>query len=58
METAKGRKGTPSAIIAKTVKGRGVSFMENQYLWHMKAPNDAEYAQASEELGKAVKQYE
>ena len=58
VETAKGRKGTPSAIIAKTVKGRGVSFMENQYLWHMKAPNDAEYAQASEELGKAVKQYE
>ena len=58
VETAKGRKGTPSAIIAKTVKGRGVSFMENQYPWHMKAPNDAEYAQASEELGKAVKQYE
>lgn len=58
VQTAKARKGTPSVIIAQTVKGRGVSFMENQYLWHMKAPNDAEYAQASEELAKAVKQYE
>ena len=34
----------PTAIIAKTVKGKGVSFMENQAGWHGKAPNDEEYA--------------
>ncbi len=33
----------PTAIIAKTVKGKGVSFMENQAGWHGKAPNDEEY---------------
>ncbi|WP_195377292.1 transketolase [Anaerotruncus rubiinfantis] len=57
VETAKQRKGTPSVIIAKTTKGKGVSFMENQYLWHMKAPNAEEYRTAMEELGKAVEQY-
>ncbi|MBQ7447806.1 MAG: transketolase [Eubacterium sp.] len=46
-------KGKPVAIIAKTVKGKGVSYMENQAGWHGKAPNDEEYAIAMEELNKA-----
>lgn len=46
-------KGMPTAIIAKTVKGKGISFMENQAGWHGKAPNDEEYAIAMEELKKA-----
>lgn len=50
---AKATKGMPTAIIAHTVKGKGVSFMENNVGWHGKAPNDAEYEQAMEELGKA-----
>ena len=36
-------KGKPTAIICKTIKGKGVSFMENQIDWHGKAPNDEEY---------------
>ena len=50
---AKTVKGQPTAIIAKTVKGNGVSFMENQVGWHGKAPNDEEYKVAMEELEKA-----
>ena len=50
---AKTVKGQPTAIIAKTVKGKGVSFMENQVGWHGKAPNDEEYKVAKEELEKA-----
>ena len=50
---AKATKGKPTAIIAKTVKGKGVSFMENQASWHGTAPNDEQYAQAMEELEKA-----
>ena len=50
---AKTVKGQPTAIIAKTVKGKGVSFMENQVGWHGKAPNDEEYMVAMEELEKA-----
>ena len=50
---AKKVKGMPVAIIAKTTKGKGVSFMENQVGWHGKAPNDEQYAQAMEELEKA-----
>ena len=42
--------GKPSAIVIKSVKGKGVSFMENNAGWHGKAPNDAEYAQAMAEL--------
>lgn len=45
-------KGMPVAIIMKTLKGKGVSFMEDQVGWHGKAPNDAEYAQAMEDLEK------
>ena len=50
---ARETKGMPTAIIAKTVKGLGVSFMENAVGWHGKAPNDAEYAVAMEDLKKA-----
>ena len=52
-EEARSIKGQPTAIIAKTTKGRGVSFMENVADWHGKAPNDEEYAIAMEELEKA-----
>jgi transketolase len=52
-QEARNTKGQPTAIIAKTVKGKGVSFMENNAGWHGKAPNDEEYAQAMEELTKA-----
>ena len=45
-------KGQPVAIIAHTVKGKGVSFMENQVGWHGKAPNDEEYAIAMADLEK------
>ena len=50
---ARETKGMPTAIIAKTIKGKGVSFMEDQAGWHGKAPNDEQYAQAREELEKA-----
>ena len=50
---ARNTKGMPTAIIAKTIKGKGVSFMEDQAGWHGKAPNDEQYAQAREELEKA-----
>ena len=50
---ARATKGMPTAIIAKTLKGKGVSFMENAVDWHGKAPNDEEYAIAMEELEKA-----
>ena len=53
LDEAKDTKGMPTAIIAHTVKGKGVSFMENQVGWHGKAPNDEEFAIAMEELRKA-----
>ena len=52
-EEARNTKGQPTAIIAKTIKGKGVSYMENQAGWHGKAPNDEEYKTAMEELEKA-----
>ena len=51
---ARETKGMPTAIIAKTVKGKGVSFMENAAGWHGKAPNDEEYEIAMADLEKAV----
>ncbi|MGN1141339.1 MAG: transketolase [Oliverpabstia sp.] len=50
---ARETKGMPTAIIAKTIKGKGVSFMEDQAGWHGVAPNDEQYALAMEELEKA-----
>ena len=52
-EEAKTVKGCPTAIIAKTVKGKGVSYMENQVSWHGTAPNQEQYEKAMEELEKA-----
>jgi transketolase len=49
---ARETKGQPTAIILKTVKGKNVSFMENQAGWHGKAPNDEQYAVAMEDLKK------
>ena len=47
---ARETKGKPFAIVMKTIKGKDVSYMENEAGWHGKAPNDAEYAQAMTEL--------
>ena len=52
--TAKQTKGKPSVIIAKTIKGKGVSFMENQAGWHGKAPNEEEHNLAMEELNNML----
>lgn len=49
-EQAKKVKGKPTAIIANTIKGKGISFMENMAEWHGKAPNDEQYKQAISEL--------
>jgi len=54
MNAARMTKGQPTAIVMKTTKGKGVSFMENQVGWHGKAPNDAEYAQAMSELNAVL----
>jgi transketolase len=51
-DEAKATKGMPTAIIAHTIKGKDVSFMENNVGWHGKAPNDEEYAVAMEDLRK------
>ena len=53
LNTARATKGQPTAIVMKTIKGKGVSFMENNAGWHGKAPNDAEHEQAIGEL-KAI----
>src|SRR5699024_5066181 len=50
---ARSVKGQPTAIIAKTLKGKDVSFMENSVDWHGKAPNDEQYKIAMEDLEKA-----
>ena len=51
---AKECKGKPTAIVANTVKGKGVSFMENKVNWHGSAPKDPEYAIAMEELNAQI----
>lgn len=51
-ETAKITKGKPTIIIAKTIKGKGVSFMENKAEWHGKAPSEEEYKKAMKEVQK------
>lgn len=56
MKEARETKGQPTAIIMKTVKGKGVSFMENNAGWHGKAPNDEEYATAMADLEKIGKE--
>ena len=49
-EEARNTKGKPTAIIAKTIKGKGVSFMEDQQGWHGVAPNEEQYHAAMKEL--------
>ena len=58
LAAAKAEKGRPSVILAKTVKGKGVSFMENDPGWHGKAPNAEQYEQAMTELNAAVEKLE
>ena len=58
LNEAKTIKGRPSAIVMKSVKGKGVSFMENNAGWHGKAPNEAEYQQAKAELTAALAELE
>ena len=58
LNTARTVKGKPTAIVMKTVKGKGVSFMENQAGWHGVAPNDAQYEQAMAELNAALAELE
>lgn len=54
IDEAKNTKGKPTMIVAKTIKGKGVSFMENQVGWHGKAPSEEQTIQAIEELGGGV----
>lgn len=51
VKEANNTKGQPTLILATTIKGKGVSFMENEFGWHGIAPNDEQYAQAMKELG-------
>lgn len=52
LENTKKEKNRPSVIIAKTIKGKGVSFMENQVLWHYRSPQGEEYESAIKELSQ------
>ena len=58
LNTARTIKGQPSAIVMKSVKGKGVSFMENEAGWHGVAPNDAQYEQAMAELNEKLAELE
>lgn len=58
MNCARETKGVPTAIIMKTVKGKGVSYMEDKAGWHGKAPSDEEYELAMNELGKQLAEVE
>ena len=57
-QEAAATKGQPTVILAKTVKGKGISFMENDAGWHVKAPNDEQLAQAVSELKAKIKELE
>ena len=57
-DQAKTVKGKPTVVLAHTVKGKGVSFMEDQASWHGKAPNDEEFARAMETLQKQMARLE
>ncbi|MBP3362087.1 MAG: transketolase [Clostridia bacterium] len=58
IDNAKNTKSKPTAVIMKSVKGKNVSFMENNAAWHGSAPNDEQYAQAIDELDKIIKELE
>ncbi len=53
LEAAKQVEGAPAVVVAHTVKGKGVSFMEGDYTWHSRVPNDEEFALAMHELGES-----
>ena len=55
---AKATKGKPTAIVAKSIKGKGVSYMENQAGWHGSAPNEEQYKIAISELDAKIKELE
>ena len=55
---AKACKGKPTAVVMKTVKGKGVSYMENAVGWHGSAPNTEQYEQAMAELNAALAELE
>lgn len=57
-EQARAVKGRPTMLLARTIKGKGVSFMENEFGWHGKAPNDAQYEQAKAELSATLAELE
>lgn len=58
LKKARELKGAPTVVIVSTVKGKGVSFMENQAGWHGKAPNDEQFEQAKAELEAVIKELE
>lgn len=58
VKAAKECKGKPTVIIAKSIKGKGVSFMENEASWHGSAPNDEQYNQAIKELDAKISELE
>ena len=58
MNKARHTKDVPTAVIMKTTKGKGVSFMEDQAGWHGKAPDDDQYKQAMDELGRQLEEVE
>ena len=58
LNAARACKGKPTAIIAKTIKGKGVSFMENQVNWHGSAPNAEQYEIAMNELDAQLAELE
>jgi transketolase len=58
LDTAKSTKGMPTAIVAKTIKGKGVSFMENIAGWHGKAPSKEQYEDAVKEVKSLINQLE
>ena len=58
LNEARATKGVPFAIIMDTIKGKGVSYMENQASWHGKGPNDKEYEQAMDELKAKLSELE
>ena len=58
LNNAKEVKGKPTAIVMTTVKGKGVSFMENSVGWHGVAPNDEQYEAAMSELNATLAAYE
>ena len=58
LEKTNEKNGKPWVIVQKSVKGKGVSFMEDKASWHGSAPNDEQYAQAMEELNAIAKELE